>query len=76
MSEPTEKISMYIKKNKVNVSELSRDTGIAYRVLYDSLLNSARKRKLRVDEFLKICKYLHLDMEMFTEDGEAEKTKN
>ena len=76
MSDPTEKISIYIKKNKVNVSELSRDTGIAYRVLYDSFLNSARKRKLRADEFLKICKYLQLDMTMFAEDGKAEKTKN
>lgn len=55
----TEKVSMYVKSVGVNLSKLSRDTGIPYVALYDSLANKKRDRRLRTDEFFKICSFLH-----------------
>ena len=37
---------------------MSRDTGISYMALYDSLMNTDRERDLRAGEMLQICKFL------------------
>ena len=54
---------------KVNLSELSRQTGIPYRDLYHSLGGrSDRKRDLRDWELIEVCKALQINpMELKTE---------
>lgn len=61
----TEKIEGYLKSHKVNLSNLSQKTGIPYRTLYASVGDKNRKRELRVNEFLSICKALGISIEQF-----------
>ena len=59
--EVTENVALYIEKMSINLSELSRKSEIGYPALYDSLKNRGRKRALRADELLRICKVLNVD---------------
>ena len=51
----TDKMMDFLKKNGINLSELSRIAGIPYKLLYASVRDKNRKRELRTDEFLSIC---------------------
>ncbi len=66
-------IAECIKKRGVNLSTISRDTGIAYMSLYDSLFNNKRKRPLKASEFLAICEFLGASPMDFAEEKEAVK---
>ncbi len=66
-------ISECIKKRGINLSTISRDTGIAYMSLYDSLFNNKRKRPLKASEFLTICEFLGASPMDFAEEKEAVK---
>ena len=71
----TEKISAFVKDRAINLSAMSRATGIPYGVLYDSLANKNRERPLNVDEAIIICKFLGMKVEDFAdaeEPAEAE----
>lgn len=61
------KMSDLVKARGVNLSEISRGTGIPYTMLYDSLFNKNRDRPLKASEFLAICKFLDTSPEDFTE---------
>ncbi len=65
MSLVTDNISKYIKGKGINLSKMSRDTGIPYVALYDSLLNEFRNRELRADELYKVCGFLGVDPKEF-----------
>lgn len=67
MSNVTLKVSDYIRKKGINLSKLSRDTGLPYMALYDSLLNTERNRDLRDEEFLEVCAFLSVDPRIFAE---------
>lgn len=69
MDIPTSNLSKYIKKTGINLSKMSRDTGIPYMALYDSLMNDSRDRDLRVGEFFLICKFLGVKGETFADSG-------
>ena len=58
MDTPTKKLSEYVRSKGINLSKMSRDTGIPYVSLYDSLMNESRDRDLRVGEFFTICRFL------------------
>jgi len=58
---PTRNLSRYVKQKRINLSKMSRDTGIPYISLYDSLMNDSRDRDLRVGEMFKICDFLGVD---------------
>ncbi len=63
----TKKIGKYLRESKVNLSKLSRDTGIPYNLLYASAWDKKRVRELRVDEFLSICVVLAVNpMEFYS----------
>ena len=70
MSSVTENISKYIRNKGINLSKMSRDTGIAYMPLYDSLMNEERKRDLRDWEMLKICNFLGVNPMDFADPTE------
>jgi len=72
MDTPTKKLSEYVLSKGINLSKMSRDTGIPYVSLYDSLMNESRDRDLRVGEFFVICRFLGVKGEDFA-DKEAEK---
>ncbi|MFQ7563657.1 MAG: helix-turn-helix domain-containing protein [Blautia sp.] len=55
----------YIKKKKIRLSKISRETGIPYTALYDSFFNKSRNRDLRLEECLRICDYLQIDPMLF-----------
>lgn len=61
MSVVTEEVSNYVRKKRINLSAMARDTGIPYATLYDSLANPQRDRELRVGEFFKVCSFLGIN---------------
>ncbi len=66
-------IAGFIKERGVNLSDMSRKTGIPYMSLYDSLLNDKRERQLRGSELLAICGFLGASPTDFAEKKEPEK---
>lgn len=67
----TERVGEYLKENKVNLSELSRETEIPYNLLYASVWDKNRIRELRVDEFFSICEALGISSEIFATDTQS-----
>ena len=65
MSTVTNNVSQYIKNRGINISKMSRELGIPYVALYNSLLNPLSKRTLRDIEFMKICYFLDVDPRLF-----------
>lgn len=70
MSVVTNRLSEYVRKKRINISAMSRDTGIPYMAIYDSLMNDKRRRDLRDNEFLKICVFLDVDPMDFADKPE------
>lgn len=66
----TEKISEYIRDQNINLSEMSRSTGISYRIIYASLADKSRNRALSVDEAVAIGDYLGKTVDDFREKPE------
>lgn len=77
MSVVTQNVSDYVRKKGINISKMSRDTGIPYMALYDSIMNTERQRDLRDEEFLAVCFFLEVDPRIFAKKGdEIVETKN
>lgn len=70
MSMVTKNVAEYVRKKAINLSKMSRDTGIPYSSIYGSLANGGRERDLRDDEFIRICIFLNIDPRKFA-DKEA-----
>lgn len=65
----TKNIAKYVNDIGVNLSELSRKSGVAYGALYASLANSgSRNRELKADELTDICAVLHINPMDFAEE--------
>ena len=54
-------INKKIKEREINLSELSRATGIDYMKLYNSLSNKSRARPLKAEELISICEILEIN---------------
>lgn len=67
MDVPTRNLSKYVCDKGINVTKMAKATGIPYGALYDSLLNSARNRDLRLGEALSVCAFLGVDPMDFAE---------
>ena len=61
MDIPTKNLGQYVREKGINITKMSRDTGIPYGALYDSLLNTKKKRDLRLGEALAVCAFLDVD---------------
>lgn len=59
----TEDLRRYILINRVNLKQLAKDTGLSYHLLYKSIKDRRKLRKLRTDEYHVICKYLRIEPE-------------
>ncbi len=67
----TEKLAQYARDKAVNLSAMSRATGISYNCLYASLGEKGRNRPLPVDEALLVCKFLEVNPMDFAEQGQG-----
>lgn len=67
MDIPTRNLAKYVCDKGISIAKLSKATGIPYMALYDSLLNSERKRDLRLGEALSVCAFLELDPRKFAD---------
>lgn len=70
MSQITKQIGEYVKGKGINLSEMSRKTGISYSALYASLKDKSRERPLSVDEAVLVCKFLEVNPMDFAEQKE------
>lgn len=66
-------IASIIKKRGVNLSAMSRQTGIPYMSLYDSLLNENKTRQLRGKELIAVCFFMGVNPMDFAEEEGVEK---
>lgn len=73
MSAVTDRLSEYVRRKRINIAAMSRDTGIPYMAIYDSLMNEKRDRDLKDNEFLSICKFLEVNPMNFADTSEPGK---
>lgn len=68
MSSVTKNVANYVNSMGINISKMSRDTGIPYGQLIVSLRHNDRDRSLRDDELIAICSFLGVNpMDFATE---------
>lgn len=60
-------IAKYVKDKGIALSVMSRQTGIPYMALYDSLMNERKKRPLRGRELISVCLFLDVDPREFAD---------
>jgi lambda repressor-like predicted transcriptional regulator len=66
-------MAVYVKEKGINLSVMSRSTGIGYNALYASLSKlDISTRELRADEFMLICNFLDVDPKLFNAKTPAE----
>lgn len=68
----TKNIAKYIKDIGINLSELSRKSGVPYGTLYASIGDENRERDLRADELTSICFVLRTNPMDFADKPEQE----
>lgn len=65
----TKNLAKYIGDMGINLSELSRKSGVSYSSLYASVGGDKRNRDLRADELTSICLVLHVNPMDFADDS-------
>lgn len=73
----TENIGDYLRRKRINLTELSKKTGIHYNSLYASVWDRSRRRDLRANELMSICvvlginpiDFIHYDTNDLAEGG-------
>lgn len=63
----TKNLAEHIKNKAINLSAMSRATGISYNSLYASLGSKTRERSLSADEAVLVCKFLGAKVEDFAD---------
>ena len=58
----TKAVAQYIEEKCMSISAISQKTGIPRGILYRCFDG---RRKLRADEFMKICEFLEIDPRVF-----------
>lgn len=66
----TKNLAEYVESVGINLSELSRKSGVEYSAVYASLGKSGRERELRADELTRICSVLKKNPMDFAEPAE------
>ena len=64
----TKNLADYINEKAINLSAMSRATGIPYGSLYASIRDKSRERPLSVDEAVLICKFIGCKVEDFAKE--------
>lgn len=63
-------LARYIKRRAINLSDMSRQTGISYMSLYNSLFNENSERQLKARELVTVCIFLGVDPRNFADKDE------
>ena len=63
-------IANYVKSKGIELSVMSRETGIPYMSLYDSLFNSRKARVIKGRELIAICDFLKVNPMNFKDNEE------
>ena len=63
----TKNLTNYIKEKGINLSVMSRVTGISYSAIYAIVGDKNRGRPLSADEAVLICRFLDKKVEDFAE---------
>lgn len=71
----TKNIGKYVKDIGINLSELSRKSGVAYGSLYASLSEEGRGRELRANELTDICYVLRINPMDFADQPEKKEVR-
>lgn len=66
----TKNVADYVSKRRINISAMSRDTGIPYVSLYASLVDKNKGRELRGKELIAISKFLGVNPMDFADPPE------
>lgn len=69
----TKNLAKYTKEKAINLSAMSRATGIQYSALYASLGDKNRNRPLSIDEAIVVCKFLDVDPREFADKKISER---
>lgn len=64
----TRNIAKYVDDIGINLSELSKKSGVEYSMLYASLGNGKRQRELKADELTSICSVLRINPMDFADE--------
>lgn len=64
----TKNIGDYLRRKHINLTELSKKTGIHYNTLYASVWDRSRRRDLRANELMSICVVLDINPMDFIQD--------
>lgn len=70
----TKNVAAYVNEMGINLSELSRKSGVEYPALYASLGNKGNGRELRANELTSICLVLKKNPMEFADDLDKQKT--
>ncbi|QDW73058.1 hypothetical protein FND36_02770 [Lachnospiraceae bacterium KGMB03038] len=68
-------LAKYIKGKAINLSDMSRQTGISYMSLYNSLFNENSERQLKARELVAVCIFLEVDPRDFVEKTDEKEVK-
>lgn len=71
----TRNVSSYVKKKRINLSGLARDTNIPYSALYASLMDENRDRELKAKELIAISRFLGVNPMDFADEPKEEGKK-
>nr|WP_300848891.1 helix-turn-helix transcriptional regulator [uncultured Acetatifactor sp.] len=71
----TKNLAKYVKDMGINLSDLSRKSGVAYSALYASLGGEGRGRELRANELTDICFTLRINPMDFAEKEQEVETR-
>lgn len=72
MDAVTQNVAKYVREKRINIAAMSRDTGIAYSALYDSLANENKDRELRGKELIAVSKFLGVNPLDFADEKGGE----
>lgn len=68
-------LAKYIKGKAINLSDMSRQIGISYMSLYNSLFNENSERQLKARELVAVCIFLEVDPRDFVEKTDEKEVK-
>lgn len=65
-------VGTFVRNKGINLSAMSRATGIPYAALYNSLIDEKRKREMKGNELILICKFLEVNPMDFADDAKTD----
>ena len=68
-------IARFIKNRGIQLTVISRATGIPYMALYDTFFNEKKERQIRGKELIAVSDFLGINPKEFTDKSDGEGTR-